>query len=237
MVFLDCPHRGAGKWTGTVQARVHGLFGGWAKKSLRTACNCKWISIAWGLPALSSCSFCCPICSYGPQLPWFAFRSSVHMLSAVFFCSNLCFTSSLPGPGAGFKTVCRHARSTYRSLVLTVLNSKKENVSNFVQILRSFAESSRLNTNVQKSSVVSIHCEQINLEDVLEGFPATWTTFPIKYLGLPLYVTWLRRVDYQPLANKAAGSLASWRGKNVAIAKRATLVKTVLSSQPSVYKL
>jgi len=122
--------------------------------------------------------------------------------------------------------------SMYADDAVVFLNPKKEDVSNFAQILQKFAESSGLSTNVQKSSVILIRCEQINLEDVLEGLPATRTSFPIKYLGLPLSVTRLRRVDYQPLADKATGSLASWKGKNIALAGQATLVKIVLSSQP-----
>ena len=45
----------------------------------------------------------------------------------------------------------------------------------------------------------------------------------MKYLGLPLSVTRLRRVHFQPLEDKVAGKLVPWAG-------RSTLVKAVLTS-------
>ena len=54
----------------------------------------------------------------------------------------------------------------------------------------------------------------------------------MRYLGLPLSATRLRKVDFQPLADKAAESLVGWRGRNLTNAGRVTLKKIVLSSQP-----
>lgn len=45
-------------------------------------------------------------------------------------------------------------------------------------------------------------------------------------------MTRLRKVDFQPLADKAAGSLLGWRGRNLTNAGKVTLTKSVLSSQP-----
>jgi hypothetical protein len=95
-----------------------------------------------------------------------------------------------------------------------------------------FGEVTGLHTNISKSSVIPIHCRGLDLNQILSHFPAKLTSFPIRYLGLPLSATRLRKVDFQPLADKAAGSLLGWRGRNLTNAGRVTLTKTVLSSQP-----
>jgi hypothetical protein len=64
-------------------------------------------------------------------------------------------------------------------------------------------------------------CDEVNLEEVL----------PLRYLGLPLSVYNLKRVDFQPLEDKMGGKLVTWDGKNINIAGRGTLIKSVLASQ------
>lgn len=61
--------------------------------------------------------------------------------------------------------------------------------------------------------------------------PATRATFPIKYLGLPLSVWQLKKMDFQYLEDKAAGKLVSWEGQNITTISRTTLVRSVISSQ------
>lgn len=67
------------------------------------------------------------------------------------------------------------------------------------------------------------------------ALPHSRTSFPIKYLGLPLSLGRLKKVDFQPLSNKANGRLANWIGKFLTPVGRKTLVKAVLSSQPIYY--
>jgi hypothetical protein len=56
--------------------------------------------------------------------------------------------------------------------------------------------------------------------------------FPEKYLGLPLHIRKLRRIDIQPLIDKIGVRLPGWKGRLLYTAGRETMVKTVLSSQP-----
>ena len=87
-------------------------------------------------------------------------------------------------------------------------------------------------TNVEKCTVTTIRCAGVDLDRVLAPFPAKRVAFPFKYLGLPLTIHRLRRVDFQPLIDKVAGRLSSWQGRLLSIAGCNTLVKAVLSSQP-----
>jgi len=95
-----------------------------------------------------------------------------------------------------------------------------------------FGQVTGLQTNVHKSSVTPIRCEGIDLDDVLADFQAVRASFPIRYLGLPLSIRRLRRVDFQLLIDKVAARLSVWRGRNITQAGRVTLTKAVLSSQP-----
>ena len=49
--------------------------------------------------------------------------------------------------------------------------------------LQNFGEVTGLNTNVGKSSVAPIRCNDIDLAATLLDFPAAVAQFPIKYLG------------------------------------------------------
>ena len=57
------------------------------------------------------------------------------------------------------------------------------------------------------------------------------TNFPIKYLGLPLAVRRLRKIDFQPLVDKATSNISGWQGRHFTQAERICLTKFVLSSQ------
>ena len=91
-------------------------------------------------------------------------------------------------------------------------------------------------TNFQKSSVVPIRCANVDLEYVLHGLPVVPTSFPMRYLGLPLSVRRLKRGDFQYLEDKCAGKIPPWQGRYITTIGRGTLVKSVLSSQ-AIYSL
>lgn len=83
-----------------------------------------------------------------------------------------------------------------------------EDVSTLREILHRFGMVTGLVTNLEKSAVAATRCTGINLQHVLEDFPATRATFPFKYLSLPLTLVRLQKIDCQPLIDKAASSLA-----------------------------
>ena len=111
----------------------------------------------------------------------------------------------------------------------------KKDVTALADILAKFGEVSWLKTNVQKSSIIPTRCQGVDLDEVLRDFPARQALFPTKYLGLPLTSTRLRRIDFQPLVDKAVSKLTVWNGKNINHAGRSTLVKAVLTSQAVYY--
>jgi hypothetical protein len=54
--------------------------------------------------------------------------------------------------------------------------------------------------------------------------------FPCRYLGLPLHLKKLRKVDFLPLIEKVGGKLLGWKGKLMSKAARAQLMKSVLTT-------
>jgi hypothetical protein len=121
--------------------------------------------------------------------------------------------------------------SLYADDAAIFLEPLKEDIHNLSSILDHFGEVSGLVTNFQKSMVIPIRCHKVDLDDVLEGLPVVWGSFPFKYLGLPLSVWQLKRKDLQPLEDKMADKLVTWDGKNINVAGRGALVKSVLTSQ------
>jgi hypothetical protein len=122
--------------------------------------------------------------------------------------------------------------SLYADDVVIFLKPTMTDVSNLKELLHNFGRVTGLATNVRKSSVSPIRCAGLDLATILSPFPASRTSFPIKYLGLPLSLGRLKRVDFQPLSDKANSRLANWLGKFFSTAVRKTLVQSVLSSQP-----
>lgn len=56
--------------------------------------------------------------------------------------------------------------------------------------------------------------------------------FPIKYLGLPLHNSKLKKADWSFLIEKIEKKLQNWKGQMLSIGGRHTLVNSVLSAVP-----
>jgi hypothetical protein len=94
-------------------------------------------------------------------------------------------------------------------------------------------DNSGLKINVAKSSVVPIHCSQINLDEVLANFSGLRASFPISYLGLPITLGRLRICHLQFILNRATAKLSRWHGRMFNIGGRRELVRSILSSIPT----
>lgn len=99
-------------------------------------------------------------------------------------------------------------------------------VHNLKDLLLLFGQTTGLSTNIQKTSVKPISCDNIDLDDILANLPVKRQGFPLKYLGLPLTVRCLRRAYFQPIVDKAAARLSMWNRRNFT----QSLTKSMLSS-------
>jgi hypothetical protein len=85
-------------------------------------------------------------------------------------------------------------------------------LANLHQLLQQFGKVTRLMVNVQKSEIFSIQCDGINVSEILGQFQARQGQFPWQYLGLPLKLGRLNRLDEQKLVDKVAARLPTWKG-------------------------
>lgn len=131
--------------------------------------------------------------------------------------------------------VARLRLSLYTDDDVISLNPTATHVANVEELLDKFGRVTGLNTNIHKSSVSPIRCAGIDLNTILVPFSTARTSFPIKYLGLPPSLDRLKRVDFQPVSDKANSRLANWLEKFFTAARRRTLVKLVLSAQRIYY--
>lgn len=125
--------------------------------------------------------------------------------------------------------------SIYADDAAIFINPSTSEIHITTHIILNFGNATGLHTNFQKSTVLPISCDHLDLDMVLQDCPAIRSTFPIKYLRLPLTHRRLRKVDFQPLLDKVAGRLEGWQGCLLSPAGRATLVKSVLTSIPIFY--
>jgi len=115
------------------------------------------------------------------------------------------------------------------------VNPITEEVEVVKNILDAFGVVSGLITNTGKSAMYPVRCEGLNVQHIMEAFQCPIKSFPCTYLGLPLNVRQIRRVDVQPLIDKVGGKLAAWKGRLLNKAGRLRLINTVLSSMPTYF--
>jgi len=86
--------------------------------------------------------------------------------------------------------------------------------------------------NLEKSSVASIRCNDIDLDNVLFVFPGQRVDFPITYLGLLIVLGRLWLAHIQSVQDKALAKLAGWQCKLLNPCGRRVLVRSMLNSLP-----
>jgi hypothetical protein len=125
--------------------------------------------------------------------------------------------------------------SLYADDAAIFLNPIKEEVATVFDILSTFGHASGLVTNPGKSAAFPIRCEELDVRDIMQPFGCPIQSFPCKYLGLSLHLRQLRRVDVQPLIDKLASRLPSWKGRFLDKAGRLRLLSSVLTSIPTYF--
>lgn len=100
------------------------------------------------------------------------------------------------------------------------------------EILRVFGEASRLVTNIGKSPITPIQCDEQEVAAIQEALPCQVVEFPCKYLGLPLSPEKLPRREFLSLIDKETDRLPGWKAALIRPAGRVTLVKAVLTAIP-----
>lgn len=88
----------------------------------------------------------------------------------------------------------------------------QHDLANLQQILEYFGEATRMKTNIYKTKRCKIHCEDLDLDNVLAQFGGQTCCFPCKYLGLPLQIGRTRWANEHILIHKIGAYLAGVEG-------------------------
>jgi hypothetical protein len=59
-------------------------------------------------------------------------------------------------------------------------------ISNLQHLMHQFGVATGLRTNIEKSTIYQIRCEDVQISQFLRSFQVRQGQFPCKYLGLPL---------------------------------------------------
>lgn len=105
-----------------------------------------------------------------------------------------------------------HRLSLYADDVVLFLRPTHAEIELILKILQLFGEASGLKTNIQKSSVLPIHCAPELIESIQNQLPCKVDGFPFKYLGLPLSLKKLSKAQLQFLVVKVADLFPGWTG-------------------------
>jgi hypothetical protein len=120
--------------------------------------------------------------------------------------------------------------SFYADDAALFVNPLKEDISAIQQLLHLFGSASGLCTNINKCVAYAVACDESEMHTILQEFGGSQGSLPCKYLGLPLGYKKPRRVEVQPLVDRAMGRLKGWKGKFLNHKGRVTLINSVITA-------
>ena len=103
---------------------------------------------------------------------------------------------------------------------------------NLKWLLSCFEQMSSLRINFHKCELVSINVDIDEAQAFSQTLRCRLGEFPLKYLGVPLHHSKLRKEDLQPIVDKLLKKAAGWRGRLLTHAAKLELVRSVLASIP-----
>ena len=84
--------------------------------------------------------------------------------------------------------------------------------------------------NYDKSDLLAIGIEEGRVNDLAKIFCCKKGDFPLRYLGVLLHYSKLRREDLRPVIDKIIKRIVGWKGRLLSYAGRLTLLKACLAS-------
>lgn len=163
----------------------------------------------------------------GDPLSPYLFILAMDVLNRIFeIATEEGFLSPLKGRQAKLRL------SLYADDAVVFTNPARSDINCIMQIMEAFGDATGLRMNVSKSTVATIRCTGIDMDEVLRDFSGARVNFPLQYLGLPLTLGRVRLVHLQYIQDRAKNKMAGWQGKMITVAGRRELVKTVISALP-----
>lgn len=104
-----------------------------------------------------------------------------------------------------------HRLSLYADDVVLFASPGSQDVTTIKAVLLKFGNAIGLHTNLAKSSILPIRCEETEIQQMQQHMNCAVAQFPCKYLGVPLSVWKLTKNDLQPYIDKIADMLPTWK--------------------------
>ena len=120
----------------------------------------------------------------------------------------------------------------YADDTLLFLENNLQHAKNFKWLLTCFENLSGMRINYAKCDLLTLGLDENENNNFARLFCCKIGSFPIKYLGVPLHFSKLKREDIQPVVDKLIKRVAGWRGKLLSSAGKLTLLKSCLASIP-----
>jgi hypothetical protein len=117
-----------------------------------------------------------------------------------------------------------HRICIYADDVVIFLKPTAGDINILLDMLQLFGQASGLKTNVQKSSVLPIQCQEEDRQTIETLLPCQLLEFPCRYLGLPLSLHKLTKAQIQPIIDKVADQLPGWKADLLTRAGRKVVV-------------
>jgi len=120
----------------------------------------------------------------------------------------------------------------YADDTMLFLKNDIEKASTLKWFLVYFEQMSGMKINYDKSDLLTIGMSEDEANEFAKIFCCNKNEFLIKYLGVPLHYSKLKRVDLQPVIDKIIKRIARWRVRLMSYVGRLTLLRACLSSIP-----
>lgn len=144
------------------------------------------------------------------------------------------FSAHLPTVGIGDVKI--HS-IIFADDVLLFFDGSIRSATTIKSILEAFSICSGLKINFDKSFLTPINISEDQATGISNIFNFPLQPFPLSYLGLPLSLKNLRRVDYLPIIENIDKRLAGWKSASLSRGGRIILLNSVLSSLPTYFYL
>ncbi|XP_057720241.1 uncharacterized protein LOC130934716 [Arachis stenosperma] len=112
---------------------------------------------------------------------------------------------------------------------------EEETIKNYKQLLRCFELMSGLSINFDKSSLISINCDEQWIQSMCQLLGCKRDFLPVKYLGIHLGANPRLVNTWKPIIDKVEEKLSLWKAKVLNKAEKLVLIKSVLNSLPVYY--
>ncbi|XP_022041410.1 uncharacterized mitochondrial protein AtMg01250-like [Helianthus annuus] len=104
------------------------------------------------------------------------------------------------------------------------------NADNMLRLLKCFNIISGLNINYQKSSLIGVGVNEVEVVSMANRMNCRVEKAPFLYLGLKVRANMNRIRNWQPVIDVFDARLASWKASSLSMGERLTILKSVLES-------